>query len=122
MLIADDNVDFAMSLEAILMALGHDVRVTHDGLKAIAAAEEFAPEIAFIDVGLPGRDGYAVARALRELAETASSTLVAVTGWGQDDDRRRSLEAGFRIHLVKPVEPQQIIDIVDAAAAARAAV
>jgi len=121
-LIADDNVDFAMSLEAILMALGHDVRVTHDGLAAIAAAEDFAPEIAFIDIGLPGRDGYSVARALRELPETASSTLVAVTGWGQDEDRRRSLEAGFGIHLVKPVEPQQIIDIVDATAAARAAV
>jgi signal transduction histidine kinase/ActR/RegA family two-component response regulator len=121
-LIADDNVDFAMSLEAILDALGHDVRVTHDGLAAIAAAEEFAPEIAFIDIGLPGRDGYSVARALRELPATASSTLVAVTGWGQDDDRRRSLEAGFGIHLVKPVEPQQIIDVVNAAAPARAAV
>ena len=121
-LIADDNVDFAMSLEAILDALGHDVRVTHDGLAAIAAAEEFAPEIAFIDIGLPGRDGYSVARALRELPATASSTLVAVTGWGQDDDRRRSLEAGFGIHLVKPVEPQQIIDVVNTAAPARAAV
>jgi len=121
-LIADDNVDFAMSLEAILDALGHDVRVTHDGLAAIAAAEEFAPEIAFIDIGLPGRDGYSVARALRELPATASSTLVAVTGWGQDDDRRRSLDAGFGIHLVKPVEPQQIIDVVNAAAPARAAV
>jgi signal transduction histidine kinase/ActR/RegA family two-component response regulator len=121
-LIADDNVDFAMSLEAILMALGHDVRVTHDGLAAIAAAEEFAPEIAFIDIGLPGRDGYGVARALRELPATSSSTLVAVTGWGQEDDRRRSLEAGFGIHLVKPVEPQQIIDIVDATATARATV
>ena len=121
-LIADDNVDFAMSLEAILMALGHEVRVTHDGLAAIAAAKEFAPEIAFIDIGLPGRDGYSVARALRELPATVSATLVAVTGWGQDDDRRRSLEAGFGIHLVKPVEPQQIIDIVDAAATARAAV
>src|SRR5690349_10487723 len=118
-LIADDNVDFAMSLEAILDALGHDVRVTHDGLAAIAAAEEFAPEIAFIDIGLPGRDGYSVARALRELPATASSTLVAVTGWGQDDDRRRSLDAGFGIHLVKPVEPQQIIDVVNAAAPAR---
>jgi signal transduction histidine kinase/ActR/RegA family two-component response regulator len=121
-LIADDNVDFAMSLEAILDELVHDVRVTHVGLAAIAAAEEFAPEIAFIDIGLPGRDGYSVARALRELPATASSTLVAVTGWGQDDDRRRSLDAGFGIHLVKPVEPQQIIDVVNAAAPARAAV
>ena len=114
--------EFAISHEAILDALGHDLRDTHDVLPAIAAAEEFAPEIAFIDIGLPGRDGYSVARALRELPATASSTLVAVTGWGQDDDRRRSLEAGFGIHLVKPVEPQQIIDVVNAAAPARAAV
>ena len=112
-LIADDNVDFATSLESILQALGHDVRVTHDGLAALDVAAAFAPQVAFLDIGLPGRNGYHVARSLRASPRTATCHLVAVTGWGQDDDRRRSREAGFALHLVKPVEPQQIIDIVN---------
>ena len=116
MLIADDNVDFAMSLEAILKALGHDVRVTHDGLAALEVAPQFAPEIAFLDIGLPGRNGYDLARSLRQSRQTAACRLIAVTGWGQEEDRRRSHEAGFELHLVKPVEPQQIIDIVAAKA------
>jgi signal transduction histidine kinase len=113
-LIADDNVDFATSLESILKGLGHDVRVTHDGVAALDIAAEFVPQIAFLDIGLPGRNGYDLARAIHALQQTATCQLVAVTGWGQDDDRRRSREAGFEIHLVKPVEPQQIIDIVNA--------
>ena len=112
-LIADDNVDFATSLESILQALGHDVRVTHDGLAALDVAAAFAPQVAFLDIGLPGRNGYDVARSLRASPRTATCHLVAVTGWGQDDDRRRSRDAGFALHLVKPVEPQQIIDIVN---------
>src|SRR4051812_20531359 len=119
-LIADDNVDFAMSLEAILTSIGHDVRVTHDGRSAVDVAASFVPEIAFVDIGLPGRNGYDVARSLRQMPQTATCALIAVTGWGQDEDRRRSLEAGFGIHLVKPVDPQQVIDIVDAASTARA--
>jgi signal transduction histidine kinase/ActR/RegA family two-component response regulator len=118
-LIADDNVDFATSLEAILTTLGHDVRVAHDGLAAVDVAAVFAPEIAFLDIGLPGRNGYDLARSLRALPQTAGCRLVAVTGWGQGDDRQRSSEAGFELHLVKPVEPQQIIDIVNAATAVR---
>jgi CheY-like chemotaxis protein len=113
-LIADDNVDFATSLESILKGLGHDVRVTHDGVAALDIAAEFVPQIAFLDIGLPGRNGYDLARAIHALQQTAACQLVAVTGWGQDDDRRRSREAGFEIHLVNPVEPQQIIDIVNA--------
>jgi CheY-like chemotaxis protein len=119
-LIADDNVDFAMSLEAILKSIGHDVRVTHDGMSAVDIAASFVPEIAFVDIGLPGRNGYDVARTLRQMPQTATCTLVAVTGWGQDEDRRRSQEAGFGVHLVKPVDPQQVIDIVAATTAARA--
>ena len=115
-LIADDNVDFAMSLEAILKALGHDVRVTHDGLAALEVASQFVPEVAFLDIGLPGRNGYDLARSLRQSRQTAACRLIAVTGWGQEEDRRRSHEAGFELHLVKPVEPQQIIDIVAAKA------
>jgi len=109
-----------MSLETILKSIGHDVRVTHDGLSALDIAASFAPDIAFVDIGLPGRNGYDVARSLRQMPQTATCALVAVTGWGQNEDRRRSQEAGFSVHLVKPVDPQQVIDIV-AATIARAA-
>jgi CheY-like chemotaxis protein len=108
-----------MSLEAILASLGHDVRVAHDGVAALAIATQFAPQIAFLDIGLPGCNGYELARALRNMPQTAGSRLVAITGWGQEDDRRRSREAGFDLHLVKPVEPSQLVDIVDAEMPAR---
>ena len=121
-LIADDNIDFAMSLESILTSLGHDVRVTHDGLSALDLAAAFVPEIAFLDIGLPGRNGYDLARSILALAQTSDCRLIAVTGWGQDDDRRRSREAGFELHLVKPVEPQRVIDIVNAGTPSRATV
>ena len=112
-LIADDNIDFAMSLEAILTPLGHDVRVAHDGIAAQELAASFVPQIAFLDIGLPGCNGYDLARNLRRLPQTAHARLVAITGWGQEDDRRRSRDAGFDVHLVKPVEPSQLVDIVD---------
>jgi two-component system, sensor histidine kinase len=112
-LIADDNVDFAMSLEAILCPLGHDVRVAHDGVAAQEIAATFAPQIAFLDIGLPGCNGYDLARNLRRLPQTAHALLIAITGLGQEDDRRRSRDAGFDLHLVKPVEPSQLVDIID---------
>jgi CheY-like chemotaxis protein len=112
-LIADDNVDFAMSLEAILTPLGHDVRVAHDGVAAQDLASTFAPQVAFRDIGLPGCNGYALARNLRRLPQTAHARLIAITGWGQEEDRRRSRDAGFDLHLVKPVEPSQLVDIID---------
>jgi two-component system, sensor histidine kinase len=115
-MIADDNVDFALSLASILGALGHDVRVAHDGPAALALAAQFAPQIAFLDIGLPGRNGYELAKSVRALPQTAHCRLVAVTGWGQEEDRRRSRDAGFEVHLVKPVEPQQIVDIIQAEA------
>ena len=121
-LVADDNVDFAMSVEAILAPLGHDVRVVHDAAAALAVAAQFAPQIALLDIGLPGCNGYELARKLRRLPQTAESLLVAITGWGQEDDRRRSREAGFDTHLVKPVEPSQLIDIAGADTSVRATV
>jgi two-component system, sensor histidine kinase len=121
-LIADDNIDFATSLEAILTPLGHDVRVVHDGVAAEDVGAKFAPQIAFLDIGLPGRNGYDVARALRRSPATTHCRLVAITGWGQEEDRRRSREAGFDMHLVKPVEPSQLVDIVDTDVAVRVAV
>ncbi|MGH7818834.1 MAG: response regulator [Candidatus Binatia bacterium] len=107
-LVVDDNVDAAESLACLLGLLGHDVRVAHDGPSALAAAAGRSPDVVFLDLGLPGMDGYEVARRLRSEPRFASTVLVALTGYGQDEDRRRSEEAGFDHHLVKPVEPQAI--------------
>jgi two-component system, sensor histidine kinase len=111
-LLADDNVDFAESLALILQLTGHEVRVAQDGATALEVAAEFAPDFAFLDIGLPRLNGYELARRLRELPATRQSVLVAVTGWGQDDDKRRAREAGFDHHMVKPVEPDQILDVL----------
>jgi two-component system, sensor histidine kinase len=105
-LLADDNVDFVTTLAMLLSAGGHDVRVAHDGAQALEVARDFNPEFAFLDIGMPKVNGYEVARRLRDQA--ARCVLVAVTGWGQEDDRRRARDAGFDRHLVKPVDPDQI--------------
>lgn len=102
-LLVDDNVDFAESLALLLQGLDHDVRVAHDAGDALAIARGFRPQYAFLDIGLPGVNGYELARQLRAQAETASTVLVAISGWGQDQDRRAAAEAGFAMHLVKPV-------------------
>jgi signal transduction histidine kinase/ActR/RegA family two-component response regulator len=107
-LIADDNAEFADSLAALLGARGHEVRVAHDGAQALREVETFTPEFALLDIGMPKVHGYELARRLRERAATANCVLVAVTGWGQEDDRRRAREAGFDRHLVKPVDPSDI--------------
>ncbi|HZZ93885.1 MAG TPA: ATP-binding protein [Usitatibacter sp.] len=107
-LIADDNVDFANSLASLLTARGHDVRAVHDGAEALRVAAEFLPEFAFLDIGMPKVHGYEVARRLKAGSGTAGCVLVAVTGWGQEDDRRRARDAGFDRHLVKPIDPSQL--------------
>ena len=107
-LLADDNVDFATSLGQLLSARGHDVRIAHDGAQALQTAAEFSPEFAFVDIGMPKVHGYEVARRIRSEPATSSCVLVAVTGWGQENDRRRAREAGFDRHLVKPVDPDEI--------------
>jgi signal transduction histidine kinase len=107
-LLADDNVDFTTSLAALLRARGHEVRIAQDGAEALATAERFNPEFAFLDLGMPKVHGYEVARRLREQPATAECVLVAVTGWGQEDDRQRAREAGFDRHIVKPVSPSDI--------------
>jgi PAS domain S-box-containing protein len=101
-LVVDDNADAAESLAALLELSGHDTRVANDGDEAIRAAHEFRPEIVFLDIGMPGKDGYEVARALRESPDTRGAVLVALTGWGAKDDRARSRQAGFDHHLTKP--------------------
>jgi CheY-like chemotaxis protein len=103
-LVADDNADSADTLAALLGLLGHETRIAHDGEQALALAEAFRPDIALLDIGMPGRNGYDLARAVRAAPWGRAMKLVAVTGWGQAEDRRRSREAGFDAHLVKPVE------------------
>ncbi len=112
-LLADDNVDFVTSLGELLSARGHDVRIAYDGAEALRTAEDFAPEVAFVDIGMPKVHGYEVARRLRSHSSTSRALLVAVTGWGQENDRKRAREAGFDRHLVKPVDPGDIDAILD---------
>jgi CheY-like chemotaxis protein len=102
-LVVDDNRDAADSLAMLLRLSGCDVRTAHDGLEAVGAASVFRPQVVLLDLGLPRLSGYDAARQIRaQLGATA--ILIAVTGWGQDEDRRRSRAAGFDHHLVKPVE------------------
>lgn len=103
-LIVDDNQDAASSLAMLISILGSDVQVAHDGKSAIAAFHSFHPSLALLDLGMPEMSGYDVARHVRSQSEFDDVTLVALTGWGQEDDRRRTREAGFDHHLVKPVD------------------
>jgi CheY-like chemotaxis protein len=98
-LVVDDNRDAADSLGMLLQFLGADVKVVHDGPSALEVIEEFAPAVVLLDLGMPGMDGLEVARRLRENPKLNGVTLVALTGWGQREDRRRTREAGFDHHL-----------------------
>ena len=104
-LIVDDNIDAAESLAALLSLRKHDVRVVHDGHAALQTAIAFLPEIVFLDIAMPGMNGYDVARRLRQLSGLESAFLVAVTGFGRDEDRQLAREAGFDQHLTKPLDP-----------------
>ena len=101
-MIVDDNIDAAEMLAAFLDANGYRTAVAHDGPAALALASTTAPEIAILDLGLPVMDGYELARQF--LAKPGAPKLVALTGYGQAEDRQRTAEAGFSVHLVKPVE------------------
>jgi signal transduction histidine kinase len=111
-LVVDDNVDAAESLAILLRLLGHDVRVAHDGPAGLAAVEAAPPDLVFLDIGMPVMNGYEVAQRLRQRPGPDHVVLVAVTGWGQEEDRRRSREAGFDHHLVKPVEPEALRQVL----------
>jgi DNA-binding response OmpR family regulator len=104
-LVVDDNHDSALSLAMMLSIMGHETRTAHDGESAVETAETFLPEVILLDIGLPKLNGYEVAQRIREQAWGASMFLIAVTGWGQDEDRQRSSEVGLNVHMVKPVEP-----------------
>ena len=109
MLVVDDNVDAAEMLAELLRASGYTTSIAHDGPVALELARSFRPDIALVDIGLPVMDGYEVARRLRDMLNGAR--LIAVTGYGQQGDRDRSLAAGFDAHLVKPVS----LDVLQAA-------
>jgi PAS domain S-box-containing protein len=108
LLVVDDNVDAAETLAVLLRMLGHHVCVVFDGRAALADAERHRHDVVFLDLGMPEVDGYAVARALRARADADGELLVALTGWGEADARRRSAEAGFDHHLVKPVQLEEL--------------
>jgi CheY-like chemotaxis protein len=103
-LIAEDDQDAAEMLRMMLAYTGHEVRVAADGIQAAALAEEFRPHVALIDIGMPRMDGYETARALRH-THGSDIVLIALTGWGQDEDKARALDAGFNHHVTKPADP-----------------
>jgi PAS domain S-box-containing protein len=111
-LIVDDNEDAAGLLVEALSILGHDVRSANDGLKSLEVVEAFVPDVAFLDIGLPVMDGYELARRLRSNPRLAKTRLVAITGYGQESDRRRSSDAGFDLHLVKPVTVERLESVL----------
>ncbi len=105
-LVVDDNRDAAFTLGMLLRLDGFEVRTAYDGPAALQTVESFHPQAVLLDIGLPGMDGYAVARRLREMPALGRVLLIAVSGYNQEENRRRSLEAGFDHYLVKPVDPQ----------------
>jgi CheY-like chemotaxis protein/anti-sigma regulatory factor (Ser/Thr protein kinase) len=107
-LVVDDNVDAAESTAAFLRLEGHEVKAVHDGLQALASLKVFDPHVVVLDIGLPGLDGYAVARQLRERGDTSHVLLIALTGYGQKEDRARAAASGFDYHFVKPADPREI--------------
>jgi len=107
-LVADDNHDAAESLTLQLQLAGHEVKMVHDGLEALDVAKAFEPHIVLLDLGMPRLDGYETARRMRLHSWGKRATLIAVTGWGQQQDRQRTSQAGFDVHLVKPVSEAQL--------------
>jgi CheY-like chemotaxis protein len=107
-LVVDDNIDAAESTAAFLRLEGHEVKAVHDGLQALASLKVFDPHVVVLDIGLPGLDGYAVARQLRERGDTNHVLLIALTGYGQKEDRQRAADSGFDYHFVKPADPREI--------------
>ena len=108
----DDNTDTVDSFSKLLKASGHNVRTAYDGPAAVQAALDYQPDIALLDIGLPGLDGYQVAKRIRQEPALKNIVLVALTGYGQDSDRQASFQAGFDHHLVKPARLEQLTQIL----------
>ena len=118
-LLIEDNVDITDFIRIQLEMWGHEVSVAHDGPSGLEAALRLRPDIALLDVGLPGMDGYELAQRIRRDPVASSLRLVAMTGYGRPEDRARALAAGFDAHLVKPVDPRQLQDLLASDTAAR---
>jgi PAS domain S-box-containing protein len=114
-LIVDDNVAAAKTLSLVVRLSGHEVRVAHDGREACGVAEDFLPQVIMSDIGMPHMDGYQLAKWIRRQSWGGHTTLIALTGWGQAEDQKRTKEAGFDYHLVKPAEPAEIERILQSA-------
>lgn len=115
-LVVDDNADAADSLGMLLEVRGDRVRIAYDGLEALAAEAEFRPEVVLLDIGMPKLSGYDVARRIRA-ARGDAVLIVAITGWGQEEDRQRAREAGFDHHFTKPVDFEVLLELIDRSAA-----
>ena len=113
LLVVDDNRDAAESMSMLLEMWGHDVAFAYDGPSALETAQQWQPEAVFLDIGLPGMDGYEVAARLRELPQAKGAVLIAITGYGQEDDRVRSRQVGIDHHLIKPVAPDALRNLID---------
>jgi DNA-binding response OmpR family regulator len=111
-LVVDDNVDAAQSLGLLLEESGHDVQMAYDGATALRVALDYRPNVVLLDIGLPGIDGFEVAKRLRHQRDLSSVVLVAMTGYGQLTDKQRSHEAGFNHHLVKPANFGKVLQIL----------
>jgi CheY-like chemotaxis protein len=111
-LVVDDNEDAAEWLATVLRLNGHETHVAHDGLEAISSAEQIRPDAVLLDIGLPRLDGYEVCRRIRAQAWGQDLLLIALTGWGQEEDRQKSRDAGFDTHLVKPVDDEVLLKVL----------
>ena len=110
--VADDNHDAAVSLTKLLEVMGNEVRTAGDGEEAVAVAEAFRPDVVLLDIGMPRLNGYEAARRIREQPWGRDMVLIALTGWGQKEDQLRSRDAGFDHHLVKPVRPDDLMNLL----------
>jgi CheY-like chemotaxis protein len=113
-MIVDDNEDAAQVLAAALQSIGHRTQIAYDAASALQSVSAFAPDVILLDIGLPVMDGYELARAIRAIGDLNSPRLIALTGYGQESDRRRALEAGFNEHLVKPIDLNRLLAVLDA--------
>lgn len=111
-LIVEDNHDAARTLQELLQFEGHEVEVAHNGLEGVVAARSFLPQVVLCDIGLPGLDGWQVASTLRAEPATAHSRFIAVSGYGSQEDRRRSEQAGFEAHITKPLDLDHLMRLL----------
>jgi len=111
-LVADDNVDAGETLAMLLRLDGHEVHIANDGLEALDLYSRFHPDVAILDIGMPGLSGHEVARKIRGLQGGQPVTLIAVTGWGQKSDKDRAVASGFDHHFTKPVEPSVLSELL----------